>query len=144
MSELRELRQRVQKLETQLAQQQRHTGGIPVRHASGGSGGEGIWKAETFAALEALTGPTEGDLGYTLDDKYWYGYDDAGWHILHAFRQASPPFGIGERDGDLWNDTSTGYTYYLKGSVWHVLPTVVSGKLYYYTGSADLLVSHFE
>lgn len=51
----------------------------------GGGGGMQIWKVDTEADFAGLTGPTEGDLGYTRDTNIWYGYDGTGWLRISHF-----------------------------------------------------------
>ena len=60
---------------------------------------------------DMITDLTTGQLGLTLDRRYLYIRDGTQWRILHPFRQADAPDGIGELDGDAWYDTANHVLY---------------------------------
>ena len=59
-----------------------------------------------------------GSLGITKDLGNFYVRDPDGWRVLHPFRQATAPDGIGERDGDFWYDTDSHVLYVRLDGEW--------------------------
>ena len=95
---------------------------LPLRNA-GGSGTGSVILVDSYSNLPSSA--KDGKLGYVKDKDYFYGRRNDTWRIMHPFLQPTQPSSQGESKGDFWCDTD-------------------DGKMYSYTGSAWLLLSHLQ
>ena len=109
----------------------------------GGGGGGGVTVVASYAALAALSDPSDGDLGYVEDKDRFYGRSNGAWRVLQTFVDTAAPSSVGETDGDRWYDSTFDRPFMYINGAWENIPyRKPDNRLYYYDGTAERQISH--